>query len=263
MMAVLTATGFGISYADKSSSDHKPYGAETDEECIMEKACIWHALKHMILAQDISGKDNGHSEASRKIASRWNKPVNIKLIGKQRNQFRITLDSAIKTLDDFVPFEISYDTPFNFLVFFSEDMEADLSTTYRQNFQEMTGDDRVYNYFLKTKESSSSNCFFIRFNEDNITKAHFVFVDITDSPNYCLMQNLYAGLANRGHLQSFEFSGLRETTADKPQYTLTDMFLLQLYYKLNISKNDTYMNLQKKFLLIYQDELEKFLKLKK
>lgn len=236
-----------------------PYKARTLQECTEDQDCVWAALEPMVLSEDTLAAERVMDGLQRQeLASRWTKPINIKLVGEDRNKFRAPLNNLIATVIDFVPNDINYDSPFNFLIIFSSNMELDLKERYRKQFQNMTGDDSIYESFKAVQKYSSDDCFFSRYDEEGEMLAFFMFVDLTSSPNYCLVQNFYAGLGNKGTLENFSYSGLRETTTDQPKLGPLDLLLLKIFYRLPYSEGDTRQELKEKFLNIYPEILKEY-----
>ena len=241
------------------ANEEQNYKATTAEECITEKACVWSALEPMVLSKDtLAAESVTGGQKKQEHASRWTGPINIKLVGENRNEFRVPLNSLIATITDFIPNSVNYDSPFNFLIIFSEDMERDLKERYRKQFQDMTGDDSIYETLKTVQKHSSDDCFFSRYDEEGEMLAFFMFVDLTSSPNYCLTQNFYAGLGNKGRLENFRYSGLREITPDQPELNSLDLFLLKTFYRLQYSQEDSIQDIKEKFLNMYPTILEEY-----
>ena len=220
------------------------YQSETIDECIREKECVWYAFERLSLS-------------SSALVAKWNRPIKIKVIGGYVNEAEAVIDTVSKSF----PYEISVESTYDILLFFSEDVESDIEK-YSSLFQNILEDDVVYRFY---KQLRNKECFNINFlGKKNIIDFSVVFVTVNpEIREACLNQHLFQALGFFQYIQGFPFSVSNLGYEQPKEITQLDLFLLQILYDSKFKAHMTPDEKKKAFDEIYPVYLTHFLESQK
>ena len=116
------------------------YRATNAAECLLEKDCIWYAFSRSLSNIDLDTDKvfalnqlaNTNHKEGQALFSKWAKDITIVSLANKTSVKSDLVQETLKQLQPFFPYGLSYEGKPDFLIIFSDSIDRDIATTYRE-----------------------------------------------------------------------------------------------------------------------------------
>lgn len=229
--------------AAKDQSLEKLYKANTVDECIQEKECVWHAFINQIYESSYAT-----NVLMRNHLSRWEGNIRSRVGGNKAKEY---IDKYIKFSKDLTPYISSkIDVDFlnsNYIIIFTDAFDQEVNNLL-VSLEENKISSKVKNS-IKNKTYKNNECLTVNLSSKNgesiIHSVSIINVISTDFDR-CLAASIYSSFGMTGEIKNQDFSYFNEVRSDK-SFTKLDKFLIFLLYQKEFKSGQNFKEVGKIF----------------
>ncbi|QQG36901.1 MAG: hypothetical protein HYS17_03775 [Micavibrio aeruginosavorus] len=242
--------GFAYSLPSTAASTSKPYKAETVDECIQEKECVWWIFKKLFL------QDAQHATKD-DVLMRWERPVDIRVM--DGDKYLNELHSVIADLQPQFPHKIYINgNGANVFFLFGENIEKAYLKHHRF-FESILRNRMVFIDAMLSPNISTSNCGSVYLNNSKKEIIGGLLLSTISSKTRvnCINFNAYKILTANG-IWALP-SALDENFKDPEAHmTKLDHFILRLFNSPLLTTGMPLAEIEGRFNNVYVHELNNF-----
>lgn len=256
-VAALGFSLFFISGCERPSENLMSYTANTVEECIQEKSCVWRAFKETVLD---SHQINDINKKKKKIA-KWRGDINVAMLGEQNDELQQVVRRAQERINPYFPYEIKVSEPSNFLIIALENFEEGTIRAYEDEIRNTAGFTKPqYEYMVDEMSRRNPECTSGQKNSEDGIEAFLVVVNLnTEIWPYCAYNNFYNSLRLRHHsILGLNLLGFDKWPQDSKKITDLHLLIAQIFYDPEFPEIVDYQSAQQAFLKIYPKVLNEY-----
>jgi hypothetical protein len=230
------------------------YTATTVDECISEKECVWHEFTKLITQSNLEKKYEWR-------LSRWEVPVQIKIIGNNKSEYDEDINQSLEILDKYFPSKITInDKKINFFIAFTNSIKDDFYKSDYNFWQTVFKHNTVFiEQAINANDGGDPRC--VQVTMHNSQFKNIVGVLFIDKKNPAIQDCIQKGLKSawtapyyltpylaKYHPENFENHNINKL----------DLFLQALLYDPNFQTNMTFFQVEEVFEQAYADTINRF-----
>lgn len=234
-----------------------PYKAKTDDECIQEKECVWHAFTNQL------GLRNYMQWVLRgKSIHKWNEDILFNTSGHDSEYLPI-LDAIRSDLSQYFPNKIYESNNSTFLIIFSSDVEKSFQAV-APKIDFVTGQAGKAQKLFEQAKRQYEGCLSLPVYNKETKDILSVLTIIDVNSRYvekCMQVSYFESFGFIGYSSQQPFSTLSVKSSEYVKFTKLDKFLLYLLYQPEFKSGQQLKQVKEVFDGIYESSLNSFSKI--
>lgn len=233
------------------------YTANTVEECIQEKSCVWRAFKETVLD---SHQINDINKKKEKIA-KWRGDINVSMIGEQNDELEQVVRRAQERINPYFPYEIKVSEPSNFLIIALENFDENTIRAYEDEIKKLLEfDEPEFKFFVNQPNIQNGDCVAGQRNKGDSIQSYLVLVNLRANLwPYCVYSNFYNALRLRHHgLLRIDLSDFKQEPESANKITDLHLLIAQIFYDPDFPKIVDYQSAEQAFIKTYPKVLNEY-----
>lgn len=247
-----------VSFSAHANEEAPTYQAQTVDECIQEKECVWfHFIQEVYQASYLP------QIYQRNYLSKRHENLKLRLGGSHAKKYAEYVVSVSDKLSPYFSHEMQLDFVHpNYTLMITDQFDQEV-----QKFKQALSDKNANKNTISALEKiflNNPECFSVHLNKDNESRIYhtFTFVDSTKKDvKFCIASQFYSAFGLAGAVEGLPYSLTNTEQKNGLPYTKIDLFVLYLLSKKDFRSGQSFEEITDVFNKVFKEAQQEFLEI--